>query len=85
MKRLYKRSFLNRDEGLAAVTVMLQKVKETEYSGTIEISDCNRTVRLDMDYWTPKMKRDKLFKLDKLIKYLVDYRAAVAVTELQKY
>lgn len=85
MKPYYHRVFLNPKKGLAAITTELKKANETEYSGQIEISDCNRTARLDMDFWTPKMKREKLFKLNKLIDELLLYKTLVEDTKLEKY
>jgi hypothetical protein len=67
------------------MTIMLEKVKETEYDGTIEISDCNRLVRLDMAFWTPKMKRERLSKMDKMIGMLTELRAAMDAAELKKF
>lgn len=85
MDKLYKRSFLNPKTGVAACTILLEKVKETEYTGSIEISDCNRLVRLDMDFWTPKMKKDKMYKLNRLISLLTEFRDQAEKTTLKKF
>jgi hypothetical protein len=85
MKTHYKRVFLNKERGVAAMTLELKKANDTEYSGTIEISDCNRVARLDMDFWTPKMKKERLAKLSKMIELLTEYRGLVEAADMKRF
>lgn len=87
MSETYKRAFLNPKsrEGMAAISMRFQKVKETEYEGSVVISDCNRQVSLDFDFWTPKMRRERLAKLKILIDYFTELKEKIEGATLKKF
>lgn len=74
MKKTYhSRKFLNKSTGMAAFEA---SGSYTDYSFdcTIAISDCNRRIDLDMYMWDEKSIKDKLYKLNLLIKELNTFR-----------
>lgn len=85
--KIYKRVFLNpvAQEGIAAAQLRFQKVKETEYEASLIISDCNRQVTLDFDFWTPKMRQSRLKKVDALIGMLSELREEINSANLKKF
>lgn len=73
--KYYKRTFLNKDTGLASVQC---SVKSWDYSygldATINIHDCNRAVSLDFSAYDPK---DLETSLAKLLKFADQVNAMV--------
>lgn len=58
-----------------------------EPSYTLQISDCSRTVNLDLDLHsgaTPEQQENNLHKLDTLIDALTKFRAGVALEQQRK-
>ncbi len=88
-KAMYKRVFLNNKKGLAAMSVGITKESERhdyiEFSAGIELTDCNRMVRIDLDFWTPQMKRERMKKVDTMIKLLADLYDKMESAEVKKY
>lgn len=85
--RLYKRVFLNplKAEGIAAAQLSWKQTSESEHTAGLTITDCNRQVVLDFDYWTPIMKKHRLFKIDTLVKLLLELREKIEKSEVKRY
>jgi hypothetical protein len=84
-KVLYKREWLNEDEGTAYIIV-----DATHYSNgesldiNIEIKDCNRQINLDFWFNDEEERQVKLKKIDKLISIIQEARSVIANTTLKK-
>lgn len=73
----YFRSFLNKDEGFAAVEISVRKSDEWT-DASVKISDCSRQVNLEFDHdQTAKDRRRALKKLELLIGALNDAHTAL--------
>jgi hypothetical protein len=83
-KKFYKRSFLNKTEGSAVIETKCNHEHEFAASATLKITDCNHTVNIDLDFWDPKLKAEKKYKLDKLISELEAFRTALFPVQAQK-
>lgn len=74
MKKTYhSRKFLNKSAGMAAFEAN-GSYSDYSFDCTIAISDCNRRIDLDMYMWDEKSIKDKLYKLNLLIKELNTFR-----------
>ena len=74
MKKTYhSRKFLNKSAGMAALEAN-GSYSDYSFDCTIAISDCNRRIDLDMYMWDEKSIKDKLYKLDLLIKELTTFK-----------
>lgn len=85
-KELYIRKFLNKpkNRGLSCILISCEEIKSKEENphsylpyGQVSISDCNRTVNLEIDVETPKEYKNTIHKLktitdsiNKLVKHL---------------
>lgn len=75
MKKTYhSRKFLNKSAGMAAFEAN-GSYSNYSFDCTIAISDCNRRIDLDMYMWDEKSIKDKLYKLNLLIKELNDFKS----------
>ncbi len=85
---LYHRRFLNDSHGAAMVEVQLNDYSHTDkegkrhpsFSGSIHITDCNRSVGLDVDYGDLEDAQAVVRKLNRLIDSVEQVRDAVKRT-----
>lgn len=79
LNRLYKRRFLNKKLGIAAIEID-HRTDQSGYTGVFAINDCNRTVRLDLDHWNRETRRNAVDKLQAVIDMAQELKAAIEAT-----
>ena len=69
------RSFLNKKDGVAAIETSLELDQYSPYlTGSINLSDCHRTVHLDFHAYSKKGLRDVGYKIEKLYDAVTKFR-----------
>ena len=89
-KHYVVREFINQEELKPTSTGMIISQVHSEegdnYKGTdnfIKITDCSRTINLDIDYWNNKEYANVLFKLDTLLDVLESTRRHIVIQKKQ--
>jgi hypothetical protein len=76
------RTFLNKDGGLAAIEATVDQGRSEYVEADVTISDCNRQVSLDFSFGSPRKKKARLAKLDKIILVMQAMRAELEKCEV---
>ena len=80
MDKLYKRTFLNKTEGLAAMVIEAEQDGQNWIEASVTISDCNRNVKIDLGFNKDnrKRRRERLYKIDTMIQMLQEIRNKIS-------
>jgi hypothetical protein len=76
--RYYKRGFLNKKEGIAAFECQVDALSLDEGTAFFKITDCNRSISLDFDWWKNKPKKMAVDKLNALITEMTKFRDEIS-------
>jgi hypothetical protein len=82
-KLLYKREWLNEDEGRAYVILSAELYSQGgSCDVSVEIADCHRHIGLDFWFGDEDEQKKKLEKMDRLIALLQEAREVIVSTKL---
>lgn len=78
IEKLYKREWLNDDEGTAYIVLSGEKCDTSKYiDASIEIKDCFKQINLDFDYHDEESKNKRITKIDSFIDYLQEVKGFI--------
>lgn len=83
-KKYYKRTFLNKKEGVALIESRVSTDENGFKDAGVKITDCNRQVSLEFNFWNVETKDNTQYKINKLIEELEAFRAALFPAPVQK-
>ena len=72
-KQHYKRQWLNKKKGAASMITNVD-IDRWGVNAWLELSDCNRKVTIDLDFYNAKSYDTKLDKLNLIVNQLLDMR-----------
>lgn len=71
VEKLFKRTWLNEDQGTAYVVIDAEKSDNSKYVDVcFEIKDCSRQISLDFYYHDEEERQAKIAKVDRFIAHL---------------